>query len=555
MFKKKNFKEIFIYLIIISIIISIIYKLYFNITPEQDQISYIYWLHNIASAKDFFPINYNNFNLIETLKHDQSSLLNALLSPLYTSPTSIFTLISLIFFYLFSLIFGFSVSDQILISIIANFFSLIIFVFGSIIFIKVMPKKKLFILIFLFFLLTSSFLNGFSTYGTHNVGIFFLVISMFFLIKYIELNINSKKINKFRILSVTFQAFAIYSMYTNIFILIPTVVIALLLNKAQNFYFRIKEIFLYLLLTSLTLFPALILHALTSKYPLNSNETNFLFWFKYAFNLDQTNFFNYLLNNFISWFKYIISVYGFYYLLFSFVGLIILYKNYKQRIWLIAVLSHLTISTFMIGFVHAFSRTAAYILPVLIYGLSIYCHFLYSNFFNSLDKIKKKYFIVIILSTFGIFFDLINNINQLINPDKINASWSKQYKNLGNNFKKLVINDIIDYLPAESVVIPFNDRWLAIYSYKNEKNILFYKSLNNIILNDSNKNKFNNKFNNFPKNKIFFLKEDKLELNLDVNIIKQIVCNDPESCTNINIFLDQTFYKDKNYYLYALKYE
>ena len=83
----------------------------------------------------------------------------------------------------------------------------------------------------------------------------------------------------------------------------------------------------------------------------------------------------------------------------------------------------------------------------------------------------------------------------------------------------------------------------------------FSLKISKLILNNKNNDSNKNKFNNLPKKKIFFLKEDKLELILDLNIIKQIACNDPESCTNINIFLDQIFYKDKNYYLYDLKYE
>ena len=121
---KKNF---FYLIILIFFITTLIFKISFlsDVTPTQDQTSYIYWLQSMFASENFFP-DVPGKDLIQSLQIDNKSFLHNLLKPIYSSTINIFTIISLVYFSIGSLILDASVKSQIILSIFSNNISILI---------------------------------------------------------------------------------------------------------------------------------------------------------------------------------------------------------------------------------------------------------------------------------------------------------------------------------------------------------------------------------------------------------------------------------------------
>ena len=120
--KLNNFKTISLSIILIlSFLIFLIKINHLSfVEAEQDQTSYIYWLQSLFNSNGFLPDTKQNLNFTNNLIISENTFLNSLLKPIYNSPINIFTIISLLFFGIGSLILSPTVENQIHISILAN---------------------------------------------------------------------------------------------------------------------------------------------------------------------------------------------------------------------------------------------------------------------------------------------------------------------------------------------------------------------------------------------------------------------------------------------------
>ena len=98
---QKN-KTKYIIILIILTLITFFYKTInlSNVIPGQDQISYIFWLQSLFNSERFFPKLSDNLNLINALIYDDKSWIHNLLKPIYGSTINLFTIVSLIYFYI-----------------------------------------------------------------------------------------------------------------------------------------------------------------------------------------------------------------------------------------------------------------------------------------------------------------------------------------------------------------------------------------------------------------------------------------------------------------------
>lgn len=485
MLKKKTNFLIILFLFISTLIIKI--SLLSDVIPNQDQTSYIFWLQSIFNSQNFFP-KIDDLGFIQSLQIDNKSVLHNLFKPIYSSTINVFTLISLMLFSIGSLIIDASVKTQIILSILFNNISILII---SLYFAKLGKKNKEFIhlsiLIFIILQL-NSFFYGFSTHGTHNTGIFFLIINLIFLETYLK-KISDNKIslgNRFSYFIV--QGFTFYSMYTNIFLIFVCVIIGILLLEKKLSY-KFKELIIYCLATLILFIPAIIVLLLTLDNI--DNDQGFILWGKWAFSYQQGfasfEIFDYFKSNVVSWYSFNTNIFGLFLFPLSLAGLIILKNKYNVTVFLYLFLSHFLISFLMAGFNYAQPRTSAYLMPICSLGISILMYSLYTFLISNIKTIvnyPKFIFSTIVLIFLS--YEIIVNVNKIFNPELIKVDWSNKYTNENNKYKKLN-NTINDLVKKEALVITnYNSSRIILSSlnYPN-KNIKYLFSLDSI--NENNK--------------------------------------------------------------------
>ena len=558
MLKKKINYLIILFLFIFTLIIKISFLS--DITPNQDQTSYIYWLQSIFNSQNFFP-EVNSSSLIQSIQIDSKSFLHNLLKPIYSSTVNIFTIISLLIFSIGSLVIDASVKTQVILSILFNNISILAI---SLYFAKLGQKNKDFIplsiLIFIVLQL-NSFFYGFSTLGTHNVGIFFLIINIIFLEKYLK-KISDNKISLGnRFLYFFIQGFAFYSMYTNVFLIFVCSIIGIFFLKIK-LSFKFKELIIYCVACLILLLPAIIVFI----YTLDNidNDQGFILWGKWAFSQSQGavsfQLFDYLKSNIISWYTFNSNIFGLFLFPLSLVGLLILKKKYYINIFLYLFISHFLISFFMAGFNYAQPRTSAYLMPVCSLGISILLYNLSTYLLNGIKyKINYSKFICYIIILFLLSFEILISTKKIFNPELIKTNWSNRYtteNNKYNKYKKLnkILNNVIE---KEALVITnYNSSRIILSSlnYPNKNiNYLFSldsirQNINDIKLNLINKNLLDPKYD-----LILFLNSTDENIVKNKKDLKLFLCKNNTLLCNIQLTeFNQNFFTNLNFEIYKL---
>ena len=118
MIKKNNTFLLIFILSFLCLCIKIIYL--GNTSLGQDTSSYIFWLQSIFVSERFFPIILEDSSIVNSLLLDDKSFIFNFLKPIYSSTTILFTIVSLIYFYIGSLFLSATVEGQIILSIFAN---------------------------------------------------------------------------------------------------------------------------------------------------------------------------------------------------------------------------------------------------------------------------------------------------------------------------------------------------------------------------------------------------------------------------------------------------
>jgi hypothetical protein len=571
---KKFFFIIFFFTLILFLSRSI---LYFEIEPAGDFSFFIWWIDGILNSDRILPLKQNNYSFIDSVKIDKFSLTHTILLPIYSSITNLFTVISLAYFSLGNIFFEKIVSANIVLSVLAN--SLSIFIVSAYFYLirnEFFSLKKIIILGFLFISLisTSSFFSSFSTQGPHNLGILFLYLSLFFFKKYFY-NLNNKKsLKKSRSIFLLFVFLAFYSMYTNIF-LIPTLMFfSIFFFSNLRMKEKIFEILKLFFFTFIILMPGVIALIIT-EYDAQSADKNqgFFAWSKWAFKLDEENVsdvfttyskFNfvliYIFNNIKYWLYYNIDILGNYNFLIALVGIILFKIKYKDSLILSLLISHLFISSIMWGFNAAASRTYAYLIPLLYFGITIFCFELYILF----QKIKIKYFKFFLTLFFLIIiftYQIKLNFSKFLDPNIINANWSSIYKKDNKKVWKNLSDYVVSEINEKAIIVTQSS--VLKYQLKNQinnDNYSFFASLDVLNKGESDLKlsmyKFQLEKEIKEKYPIYFLVFEKNEIIRNESKIKQTFCNlNKENCNKEIVFIknikgSSTFWKE--FYIFRL---
>ena len=539
MIKKNNTFLLIFILSFLCLCIKIIYL--GNTSLGQDTSSYIFWLQSIFVSERFFPIILEDSSIVNSLLLDDKSFIFNFLEPIYSSTTILFTIVSLIYFYIGSLFLSATVESQIILSIFAN--ALAIFLLSTFFlyfkkYLKNFNHHNQIALISFFFLSTNSFFYGFATYGAHNVGIFFLFLNLIYLEKYLK-KILSDEINlRFRLKYFFIQFLALYSMYTNVFLIITCASLSIFfLNK--SFKIKFNELIKYITFTFIQILPALILLFMSSK--ITGGDQGFLLWGEWAFTLDQGasefEIFKYLKTNLVNWFAYNSTVFGLFSFIVSCIGIYLIKIKFKINVLFYFLISHFLISILMAGFNYAQQRTSAYLLPINSVGLSIFFYFLLIKF-NKVMKNKKTYILKILYASLILItmFEVTQNINKLINPTKIYADWSSFYK--ADNRYKEYLNRLDVILPNNNLIITDTNRLKIILSTLNYPN----KKLNFILALDALSDNYENKKNlsrtrlnirrlgDVINKKIYFVVPNDSYSKKSLNKLESILCLEIKLC-------------------------
>tara|TARA_E500000178_G_C17031453_1_gene760815 strand:- start:123 stop:1796 length:1674 start_codon:yes stop_codon:yes gene_type:complete len=532
MINKYKYHFIIILLFFFTLIIKV--RLLSNVIPSQDQTSYIYWLQSLFNSQTFGP-NIIYESLIEALQLDDQSFLHNFLKPIYLSTINFFTLVSLLYFGVGSIFLDASVKSQIILSILINNITILIISFYFLMY-KKKNKNFIFLSLIIFLLLQINFFYyGFSTHGTHNVGILFLIINLIFLEKYIK-EISVSKISfKKRLSYFIIQTLAFYSMYTNVF-LIPVCMFLSIIFLNNKLSFKIKELSIYFISTVIILLPALAVLILTLKNI--ENDQGFILWGKWAFSYLEGaasfDLFKYLKTNIFSWLSFNMKNFGYILFPISFLGLIILKNKYKSSIFLILFLAHFIISLIMAGFNYAQSRTTGYLMPICSIGLSVIIFELILYFLNFKKEQNNYYkFFSLFIIFLVINIELLFGLKRIVRPELIPVNWSKKYVNKDNQY--IHTNKILNKLISQkTLIISSTNSYKIIFSSLNypNSNINFLLSLDAPI---SNKNDiraklFKKKFNNKSYELILYLYHDHDSIISDKQYVNNFLCN-----------IDQTF--------------
>ena len=571
---KKFFFVIFFFTLILFVSRSI---LYFEIEPTGDFSFFIWWIDGILNSDHILPLKQNNYNFIDSIKIDKFSLTHAILLPIYSSITNLFTVISLAYFSLGNIFFEKIVSANIVLSVLAN--SLSIFIVSAYFYLirnEFFNLKKIIILGFLYISLISisSFFSSFSTQGPHNLGILFLYLSLFFFKKYFY-NLNNKKsLKKSRSIFLLFVFLAFYSMYTNIF-LIPTLMFfSIFFFSNLNMKEKIFEILKLFFFTFIILMPGVIALIIT-EYDGQTADKNqgFFAWSRWAFKLDQENIsdvfttyakFNfvliYIFNNIKYWLYYNIDILGKYNFLIALAGIILFKIKYKDSLILSLLISHLFISSIMWGFNEAASRTYAYLIPLLYFGITIFCFELYILF----QKIKIKYFkfFLTLFSLIIIFtYQIKLNFSKFLDPSIVNANWSGIYKKDNKKVWKNLSDYVVSEINEKAIIVTQTS--VLKYQLKNQinnDNYSFFASLDVLNIGESDLKlsmyKFQLEKEIKEKYPIYFLVFEENEIIKNKSKIKQTFCNlNKENCNKEIVFIknikgSSTFWKE--FYIFRL---
>ena len=475
--------------------------LLYNIEPIGDSSFYIWWINSISNSNHLFPHEQINHNFIDAIKIDKSSVIHNLLLPIYISVTTIFTIVSLLYFSIGNIFFENIVSGNIILSILANSLSILIIPLYLYIFRKDYFNLKeiiSFSVLFILLISTSSFFFAFSTIGPHNLGILFLYLHITFFSKYFY-NLENKKVKKkLLFFFLIIQIFAFYSMYTNIFLIPIFIFINLIFFSKIKFKKRIFEMLKISFLTFLILVPGLIALVIIEKFGIREdNFQGFFGWGKWAFNLDHysidpdlnynlNNGLTYLTKNIQHWFYYNALVLGKINLGIAILGIILFKLKYNNSILLSLLLSHFIISLVMVGFNFAASRTYAYLFPLFYFGITL----VYFVLFKLIKKFKNEYtrvflsiFLVLLIFTYQIKF----NFKKFQDLSIIKGSWSGIYQKENKNVWKNLSNDILDTINDKSLIITSTSTSKYFLENQiNNINYVFFSSLDTLETNPDN---------------------------------------------------------------------
>lgn len=511
------------YIILYGLIIFLFSTIKFiTLEPSIDQIRHISWAIDVKNSSRLIDLNIFNFKL-DNLQQSNSFFVNVF-KPAYSDIGHIFNILPIIFL---SILYEFN-SNYISIF---NLTSILFYSFSLILFFKIILlinskiigcKIKLIDFFILILYSTLPYFFYFSALGLHNIAIFFLILTVYLILK--NENLDIKFIFKITIVSIL----GIFCHKTNLFFL-PIIIFFFIAEKKKfNYllvYFSLNLIFLLPLILIVFLLP--------------SSGSSSIYFANFDLNI------NIILKNFKLWFIKIGTTINYINLFIFCISFFFVIKYFKKTYFLIIIVfAHLLYYLLINSFSIYYLRINLY----LTYFILIFIIIFYLEIINKYSKFTsylRSIFIILILFNLFIIYK-VNHLNYLDknyynfyfkNNNKINI-FLKDNLNISNNSKLLVFdNSTLDYLKVYNKKI-YSDYLLNSKPLKNlisnnkYENILYGQKKVYLLSISPSREVIKKKFNQYRQNSSSI----KCELN-EKNLKKKLnVING-----NYNIYLDLIF--------------
>ena len=504
--KSQSNGHLIIPILIIFLFLALMINFY-DFEPGIDQIRQMSWANSLNQSEYF--ISRELIKEKGLMYNDEKSFLVNLIKTGYSDIGHLFNLTVIIILYLLNLIF----SNEI---IVFNTVSIFCFSLNTYFVILIYElyfndntKDHIINKILIFISIVPSYYLLFSPLGSHNISVFFLLLSFYYLKKYE----NDPKLLIFNLL-IIFSSLSIFSHKINTVTLPILIFFSLIINK------KYKETAIYSFVTLIILLPIFFIITLKPETLSASN--------KFA-NL-EFSLIGYI-NNFFIFFKNIFLTIGPIFLVFFVFGLVkflsnfVIYKNF-----LIFIFTFLVLCVFVNDFQKYYIRSNLYINYFVIL-IALFTIFNLRNKINA--RLRNILTVLIILNA---FLNLIPNKKINLYNNYYSKLYSEYYNNngkLSNSLIKIEKNfgdqDSLIYL--DNKIQDYTKIYIkSVYN----KNKIQIKPLKNLIGNQINQTKLEI---DFYKKNIFLISMEQ-SLGEISAIIAKININEIFSCKvkSTNIF-------------------
>ena len=346
-----------------------------NIDYAVDQAFFTQWIKRLANASRFFPVEEQGARFITSLMKDEGSFLTLFLSQIYQAHALLFTVVSIALYLLVSSIFGASIEAIVSASIIFSVIWLWLIAAFPILVHKTIgidfAKAASIGLITLFIGCFNSFFNVFSAMGPHNAGVMMMVLSIIitqlWLIR-LRGTASPTICSGITVIMFVVQWAAIYTHYTNIFILPLATVIAIASQAGHRMTIRVTLIVQYSIITFVAFIPAIALALIYDNVIGGGVNTQTFGGLASAFVLTSpSELGNTATERFVMWFNFTSFFYSAGGLALGVIGVLGLAWRYRLTMPATVVFAHFLAGVFLQIFTQ-YDRTAAYLLPLLMLG-------------------------------------------------------------------------------------------------------------------------------------------------------------------------------------------
>jgi hypothetical protein len=375
---KNNERRIYVMIALVFCVGLFAYRvaLFLDIEPRSDQAFFSWWVQGLAQADHILPTSRAGESFLAALERDDGSFLHRLLRPIHGKSITIFTSVPLTLRLMAAWVFGDGIEVQTISGIFTG--TMIILAIGllGVWSLKIRPgnlsSRSIDGIAILVVILTGGtyYLHYYSPLGNHNFGVLFLTLAMGATQQAISaLEDNQKDNFRLIVIAIFLQFLALYSHWTNIFLLPASTLLVGLFSSISP---RRKIIITWYYFTFLLMIAAPFLLFAINDLGHAGNPRNHTVWdlLLIAFDSVVVDYVKVWGERALRWFDNLSSILSSFGVAFGLLGTFVL--AIRQRIYfpLSLCATHFLMAILLPIFMGAHFRTDLYIIPFLNMGLA-----------------------------------------------------------------------------------------------------------------------------------------------------------------------------------------
>lgn len=243
-----------------------------DLEPRADQAFLAWWIKGLVATDHIIPLQSAGESLLDAMARDETGFLTQTLRPIYNSPTELFKILPVFVVFVITKLIGDSYSIQVAISLIAS--AAIPFALASFpIWLNSTSNRAVSFSIGILALTIAAFstyLHFFSGWGFHNYGILSLVVAVAVSARIMPSTLDEATGQmSWRAIVGLFlvNGLALYSFKTNLFLLPPATVMALVSIPNLNWRMKFRHVFTYVVIFTILILPFIPLVFISANKP------------------------------------------------------------------------------------------------------------------------------------------------------------------------------------------------------------------------------------------------------------------------------------------------